>query len=115
MDSNKKVSENTDCFHGNLTHAEALSFDAYAELLFYSDTSEHAVIKKSMAGDLETEVFAMQTGIVRGEQIYPTGHTTLLRRWINVIAVDSTSQQRRMPSGTAWNDFFLWKIDTSQI
>ena len=29
----------------------------------------------------------------------PTGHMTLLRRWINVIDVDSTSQQRRVPSG----------------
>ena len=29
-----------------------------------------------------------------------TGHTILLRRWINVIDVDSTSQQRRVPSGT---------------
>ena len=26
----------------------------------------------------------------------PTGHMTLLRRWINVIPVDSTSQQRRV-------------------
>ena len=30
---------------------------------------------------------------------YPAGHTTLLRRWISVIDVDSTSQQRRVPSG----------------
>ena len=32
----------------------------------------------------------------------PTGHTTLLLRSINVILidVDSTSQQRRVPSGT---------------
>ena len=29
----------------------------------------------------------------------PTGHTTLLRRWINVIDVDSTSQQQRVPGG----------------
>ena len=29
---------------------------------------------------------------------YPNGHTTLLRRWINVNDVDSTSQQRRVPS-----------------
>ena len=29
---------------------------------------------------------------------FPTGHTALLRRWINVIDVDSTSQQRRVPS-----------------
>ena len=29
----------------------------------------------------------------------PTGHTTLLRRWINVNDVDSKSQQRRVPSG----------------
>ena len=26
---------------------------------------------------------------------YPTGHTTLVQRWINVSGVDSTSQQRR--------------------
>ena len=31
--------------------------------------------------------------------ILPTGHTTFLRRWINVNDVDSTSQQRRVPSG----------------
>ena len=30
---------------------------------------------------------------------YPTGHTTLLRRWSNVTGVDSTSQQRRMSMG----------------
>ena len=30
---------------------------------------------------------------------YPTGHTTLLRRWINVSDVDSTSQQRHVPVG----------------
>ena len=30
---------------------------------------------------------------------FPTGHTALFRRWINVIVVDSTSQQRRVPSG----------------
>ena len=29
----------------------------------------------------------------------PPGHTTLLRRWINVIDVDSQSQQRRVFSG----------------
>ena len=29
----------------------------------------------------------------------PIGHTTLLRRWINVIDVDSMSQQRRVPNG----------------
>ena len=29
----------------------------------------------------------------------PTEYTTLLRRWINVIDVDSTSQQRRVLSG----------------
>ena len=29
----------------------------------------------------------------------PTGHTMMLRRCINIIDVDSTSQQRRMPSG----------------
>ena len=29
----------------------------------------------------------------------PTGHTTLLRRWINVNDVDSTSQQHRVPGG----------------
>ena len=29
----------------------------------------------------------------------PTGHTTLLWRWINVTDVDSTSQQRHVPSG----------------
>ena len=29
----------------------------------------------------------------------PTGHTTLLHRWINVNDVDSTLQQRRVPSG----------------
>ena len=29
----------------------------------------------------------------------PTGHTTLLRRWINVIDFDLTSQQRRVSSG----------------
>ena len=29
----------------------------------------------------------------------PTGHTMLLRRWIDVIDVDSTSQHRRVPSG----------------
>ena len=29
----------------------------------------------------------------------PIGQTTLLRRWINVNDVDSTSQQRRVPSG----------------
>ena len=28
----------------------------------------------------------------------PTGQTMLLRRWINVIDVDSTSQQRRVSS-----------------
>ena len=33
----------------------------------------------------------------------PTGHTTLLRRWMNVNGVDSTSQQRRVPSGS-----YLW-------
>ena len=31
---------------------------------------------------------------------YLTGYTTLLRRWINVNDVDSTSQQRRVPSRT---------------
>ena len=31
--------------------------------------------------------------------VLPTGYTTLLRRWINVNDVDSTSQQRRVPSG----------------
>ena len=30
----------------------------------------------------------------------PTGHTTLLRRKFNVIVVDSTSQQRRVSSGS---------------
>ena len=30
-----------------------------------------------------------------------TGHTTLLRRWINVIDVDSTSQQRHVGSEAA--------------
>ena len=30
---------------------------------------------------------------------YPTGHTTLLKRWINVTGVDSTSQQRRVSMG----------------
>ena len=29
----------------------------------------------------------------------PSGHTTLLRRWINVSDYDSTSLQRRVPSG----------------
>ena len=29
----------------------------------------------------------------------PTGHTTLLRHWINVLDFYSTSQQRRVPSG----------------
>ena len=33
----------------------------------------------------------------------PTGHTTLLRRWINVIDVDSTSQQRRVAGGK-WSE-----------
>ena len=34
-------------------------------------------------------------------QLYtvPTGHTTLLRLWINVNDVDSKSQQRRVASG----------------
>ena len=32
-------------------------------------------------------------------QNIPTRHTTLLQRWINVIDVDSTSQQRRVSSG----------------
>ena len=34
---------------------------------------------------------------------HPTGHTTLLRRWINVIDVDSPSQQHRVPSGIEWD------------
>ena len=34
-----------------------------------------------------------------GNQRVPIGHTTLLRRWINVNDVDPTSQQRRVPSG----------------
>ena len=32
--------------------------------------------------------------------VTPTWHTTSMRRWINVIDVDSTSQQRRVPNGT---------------
>ena len=39
----------------------------------------------------------------------PTGHTALLRRWINVEDVDSTSQQRRVPSGWVW--LAGWGID----
>ena len=34
----------------------------------------------------------------------PTGHTTLLRRWINIIDVNSTLQQRREPSGCRVRD-----------
>ena len=29
----------------------------------------------------------------------PTGHPTMLWRWLNVIDAESTSQQRRVPSG----------------
>ena len=29
----------------------------------------------------------------------PTGHTTLLWRWINIADIDSTSQQHNVPSG----------------
>ena len=36
----------------------------------------------------------------RRSQISAAGHTTFLRRWINVNDVDSTSQQRRVPSGS---------------
>ena len=36
----------------------------------------------------------------------PSGHMTLLRRWINVVDVDSASQQRRVPS---W-DSVTWSI-----
>ena len=54
-------------------------------------------------------------------------HTTLLRRWINVVDVDSTSQQRRVPSGlprmwcgchTAWRRLrkpLNWKTNLETI
>ena len=41
--------------------------------------------------------------LCEGNGEYSTS-TTLLRRWINVNDVDSTSQQRRMPSGQRWRN-----------
>ena len=44
--------------------------------------------------------------------LYPTGHTTLLHRWIKYIYVDSTSQQHRVPSGWEPEEYFgNWYID----
>ena len=43
--------------------------------------------------------YILYTDVVIPGRKIPTGHTTLLRRWINVINVDSSSQQRRVPGG----------------
>ena len=48
-------------------------------------------------GVLRRSLYLM--AISRQKCVHSTGHTTLLRRWINVTDVDSTSQQRRIPSG----------------
>ena len=42
---------------------------------------------------------------------HPTGHTTVLRRWINVVDVDLTSQQRRVPSGITFSHLRCDGID----
>ena len=42
-----------------------------------------------------------------GVRMPPTGHMTLLRRRINVTDVDSTSQQRRVPSGRSRPVYFI--------
>ena len=47
------------------------------------------------------------------ESKHTTGYTMLLRRWINVNDVDSTSQQRRVPSWLHLHGDNIWLLDKS--
>ena len=47
--------------------------------------------------------------------IHTTGHTSLLRRGINVTEVDSTSQQRRVSSGIYTVRSIHFRRQTSRI
>ena len=52
----------------------------------------------------DSENLADQSRVAEKE-IFP-GHMTLLRRWININDVDSTSQQRRVPMWGRWYTYF---------
>ena len=74
---------------------------AFARVTFYHNTEERLIKRRITLGDVSETV----RGLTQS-----TGHTTLLRRWINVIDVDSTSQQRCVPGGSV-HDFAYLRVD----
>ena len=65
------------------------------------DISASQLLSKLISLNLLT-YFGNKLSGTRLSFTFPTEHTTLLRRCINVDDVDSTSQQRRVPSGLAY-------------
>lgn len=55
------------CFMENLTHVEAMAFDVYGEMVFFSDTAEHKIYRLHMESKpLKPEVVVANTGTVKG-------------------------------------------------
>lgn len=55
------------CFLEDLSHVEAMAFDVYGEMLFFSDTDDRSIYRMSMiTEELKPEVIVANTGQVRG-------------------------------------------------
>ena len=74
---------------------------AFARVTCYHNTEETLIKRRITLGDGKETVRRLTQH---------TRYTTLLRRGINVIDVDSTSQQRRVASGCV-HDFVYLRVD----
>ena len=63
----EKLALNADCFINDVGNVQAMAFDSYADLLFYSDARFGTIHRKRMGDGGRTDVIAKQAGNVKGE------------------------------------------------